>query len=678
MGGARQPAPALGDPVHGGAATHHMTSFATLQHALAARAAGDEAVHYVVSGDSERRIAYRTLHANAQKLLGRFQRKGVREGAQMILLLDALEPFVDAFWACILGRIAAVPLAVGATDQHRFKLVRVLERLGDPWVITERKTFARVEALAHDEGLDAALARLDGRVLFVEDVASDERAGTPVSAAPGDLAFIQFSSGSTSAPKGVMLTHANLMSNIDAILAGIGGAREGDASLSWMPLTHDMGLIGFHLVPLIAGRSHWLMPTALFVRRPALWMQKASEHRVSVTCSPNFGYAHFLKTFDRASAASLDLTSLRVVFNGAEPIDARLCAEFTAALAPAGLAADVMLPVYGLAEATLAVTIPPARAAVRSVRLARGTLAIGDAAAQLDAKAAQGIDFVKVGAPVDGCELAIADASGARLADGVVGRVLIRGANVTQGYYGDEALTRATIDSSGWLDTGDLGARIDGELVVTGRASEILFAAGQNLYPHDLEDLLARHAGVETGRAAVTGVRLDGTPSDAIVAFVTHKGGGLDAFVPTALAVRRVIAEHAGTAVHAVVPVRQLPKTTSGKLQRFALAGAFARGEFAGVLAELAALESGAPSRGAGSEIERQLLGICQALLPKRVLAADDNLFEIGTSSLTLAQIYERVDAAWPGVLEVTDFFDYPTVRAMAAYLERQTAATTA
>jgi acyl-CoA synthetase (AMP-forming)/AMP-acid ligase II len=655
-----------------------MTSFPTLQHALDACAAGNEAVHYIASGDSERRVDYRTLRANARKLLGRFQRKGVREGAQMILLLDALEPFVDAFWACILGRIAAVPLAVGATDQHRFKLVRVVERLADPWVITERKTFARVEALARDQGLGAALSRLDGRVLFVEDVASDERDGTPVPAAPSDLAFIQFSSGSTSAPKGVMLTHANLVSNIDAILAAIGGAREGDASLSWMPLTHDMGLIGFHLVPLVAGRSHWLMPTALFVRRPALWMQKASEHRVSVTCSPNFGYAHFLKAFDRASAASLDLTSLRVVFNGAEPIDARLCRDFADALAPAHLAADVMLPVYGLAEATLAVTIPPSRAAVRSVRLARGALAVGDAATELPADAAQGIDFVKVGVPVQGCELAIADAQGVPLAEGVVGRVLIRGDNVTQGYYGDESLTRATIDAAGWLDTGDLGARIDGELVVTGRASELLFAAGQNLYPHDLEDLLARHAGVETGRAAVTGVRIDGAPSDAIVAFVTHKGSGLDAFVPTALAVRRAIGEQAGAAVHAVVPVRQLPKTTSGKLQRFALADAFARGEFAGVLAELAALESGKSPQGAASQVERELLGICQALLPNRALDADDNLFEIGTSSLTLAQIYERVDATWPGVLEVTDFFDYPTVRAMAAYLERQAAGATA
>ena len=186
----------------------------------------------------------------------------------MILLLDGLAPFVDAFWACILGRIAAVPLAPGNTDQHRHKFVRVIGKMRDPWVITERKTFARVEAFARDSGLDAALARIARRVFFVDEITGDERRARSHAASPDDIAFIQFSSGSTSAPKGVVLTHRNLMANIDAILTGIGGARDGDSSLSWMPLTHDMGLIGFHLVPLVAGASHWLMPTALFVRRP--------------------------------------------------------------------------------------------------------------------------------------------------------------------------------------------------------------------------------------------------------------------------------------------------------------------------------------------------------------------------------------------------------------------------
>ena len=309
-----------------------MTSFATLQQALDARAGGNEGIHYIAAADAERRVGHAALRTRALRLLGRFQQRGVRADAQMIILLDGLEPFVDAFWACILGRIAAVPLATGNTDQHRFKFVRVVDKLRDPWVITERKAFARIEALARDNGLDAALARIARRVLFIDDVTGDDPEGRITAAAPDDIAFIQFSSGSTSAPKGVVLTHRNLVANIDAILAGIGGVRADDSSLSWMPLTHDMGLIGFHLVPLVAGRSQWLMPTGIFVRRPALWLLKVGEHRVSVTCSPNFGYQHFLKSHDRDSLSSLDLSAVRVIFNGAEPIAARLCREFIAAL----------------------------------------------------------------------------------------------------------------------------------------------------------------------------------------------------------------------------------------------------------------------------------------------------------------------------------------------------------
>ncbi|MEP7063637.1 MAG: non-ribosomal peptide synthetase [Betaproteobacteria bacterium] len=649
-----------------------MTAFATLQHALDARATSKEAVHYIGAEAAERRVDYAQLRARALRLLGHFQQRGVAAGAEMILLLDGNEPFVDAFWACILGRIAAVPLAPGNTDQHRYKFVRVVDKMREPWVITERKTFARVEAFARDSGLDTAMARIARRVFYVDDVTGDDIEGRIEAASADDIAFIQFSSGSTSAPKGVVLTHRNLASNIDAILAGIGGARDSDSSLSWMPLTHDMGLIGFHLVPLVAGASHWLMPTSLFVRRPALWMMKSAEHRVSVTCSPNFGYQHFLKAFDRNSASALDLSAVRVIFNGAEPIAIDLCREFLAALAPARLAPDVMLPVYGLAEASLAVTFPPMRRRIGCVRLARGALAIGEPARMLDATATDGVDHVKVGTPVAGCELRIADANGAAFADGTVGRLLIRGGNVTSRYYGDDALTASVIDAHGWLDTGDLGAIVDGEVVITGRAKEIIFAAGQNLYPHDLEELLARHAGIDAGRAAIAGVRAADGVTDEIVVFALHKGTDLATFRPIAMAARRALGEHAGVTLRDVVPVRQLPKTTSGKLQRFALADAYARGDYSAILAELAALSTVDDNAADDSVVERSLLEICQSLLPNRRLHADDNLFEIGTSSLALAQIYERVDAMWPGRLEVTDFFDYPTVRAMARYLQQR------
>ncbi len=653
-----------------------MPPFATLQEALAARAASPHAVHFIAGEAEERRVGYAELHARALTVLGELQRRGVCERTPVILLCDALEPFVDAFWACVLGGMPAVPLATGTTEQHRHKFLKVLERLDEPWVLAERRAFARIEQAAAEAGHAAALARLASRVLYVEDLASDAAPGRTAVAKPGDVAFIQFSSGSTSAPKGVVLTHRNLMTNIAAILEGIGGAHEGDSSLSWMPLTHDMGLIGFHLAPVCAGASHWLMPAPLFVRRPSLWMQKASEHRVSVTCSPNFGYQHYLRSFDAAQAATLDLSQLRVVFNGAEPISATLCRDFAKALAPAGLDPDVMLPVYGLAEASLAVTFPPMRRPLETVRLARGRLGVGQRAERVDAGSEGGVEHVKVGTPVQDCELRVAGDDHRALADGTVGHVLIRGGGVTRGYYGDDALTQATIDGEGWLDTGDLGAIVDGELVVTGRAKELILVAGQNLYPPDLEELVARHGGIEAGRVAIAGVRARDGVSDEVIAFIHHRGADAASFVPVAQAVRRALSTHAGIAARAVVPMRQLPKTTSGKLQRFALAEAFERGDYTGVLLELAACEAQGGDASVASAIERDLLEICRAELPGKRIEPEDNLFELGTSSLALAKIYERVDAAWPGRLEVTDFFDYPTVRAMALHLAEREGAT--
>jgi acyl-CoA synthetase (AMP-forming)/AMP-acid ligase II len=564
----------------------------------------------------------------------------------------------------------AVPLAPGNADEHKAKFFRVLERLHAPCLATERKVFDRLKAFALANDLAAALRRLDRHVVFMDEITDITRPAMHHAAAPGDIAFVQYSSGSTSEPKGVVLTHRNVMTNIDAIAAGVGATPE-DSSLSWMPLTHDMGLIGFHLVPLTAGAEHWLMPTSLFVRRPGLWLAKASEHKVTVTCSPNFGYLHYLKSHDPAKAAAHDLSAVRVIFNGAEPIAADLSREFIAAMAPARLSPNAMFPVYGLAEASLAVTFPEVGAPLSTVSLARGLLGPGDAVRHAATGSDDAIEFVRVGKPVRHCEVRIADDSGAATAAGTVGRILIRGDNVSAAYYGDEALTAQSRTKDGYLDTGDLGIIDEGDLVVTGRIKEILFVAGQNHFPQDIELVLAQHAGIEIGRAAATGVRAPHAATDDVLVFLLTKDDDVAAFAAQVRTVRRVVVERTGVPVTAVIPVRQFPKTTSGKIQRFALARDFEAGKFDAFLAKLAALDADHPDRaGAGAGgVEATLLAICQAALPSRKLTPDDNLFEMGTGSLTLAQIYEKVEVAYPGRLEVTDFFEYPTVRAMAGYL---------
>ncbi len=648
----------------------NLTFTSTLCHALDAAAATARGINYIAGEANERRVPYAQLRERALGVLGHLQRAGATPGSQSIILVDGLEPFVDAFWACVLGKIIAVPLAPGNADEHKAKFFRVLERLHSPSVATERKVYERLKAYALANDLAAPLSRLDGRVVFMDEITDISKHGTHHAAAPDDIAFVQYSSGSTSEPKGVVLTHRNLMANLDAIGTGVGATAE-DSSLSWMPLTHDMGLIGFHLAPMVARAEHWLMPTALFVRRPGLWLSKASEHRVTITCSPNFGYMHYLKSHDAARSAALDLSAVRVIFNGAEPIAADLCRNFVDALAPARLPANVMFPVYGLAEASLAVTFPKVGVPLATVSLARGFLGPGDTIRPVGDATGDAVELVCVGQAVKHCEVRVADESGSATAPGVVGRILIRGENVSGGYYGDDDATRTSRTPDGYFDTGDLGTIHEDQLVITGRIKEILFVAGQNHFPQDIELVLAQYAGIELGRAAAAGVRESNAATDDVLVFLLTKDDDVAAFAAQARNVRRVVNERTGIPVSAVIPVRQFPKTTSGKVQRFALARDYETGRFADVLARINAKQSDQPlqDRAGKDDVEEKLLAICQAAMPSRKLAPDDNLFEMGTGSLTLAQIYEKVDAAYPGRLEVTDFFDYPTVRAMAGYL---------
>jgi acyl-CoA synthetase (AMP-forming)/AMP-acid ligase II len=586
-------------------------------------------------------------------------------------LLDSNAQFVDVFWACILGNLIAVPLAPGATDEHKLKFFRVLDKLKQPYLCTDGKIHARLAAFAAGTPMEAALARTKSKTVFIDRIDDISRPGKPHAAVPDDIAFVQYSSGSTSEPKGVALTHCNLLTNIAAIAQGIKLTESDDVGLSWMPLTHDMGLIGFHLTPFVMNVTHHLMSTAAFVRRPQLWLAHASEKQATVLCSPNFGYRHFLKTFKPDKAAALNLKTVRILFNGAEPISVELCEEFLGAMAPYGLARSAMFPVYGLAEASLAATFPPPGTGYATVTVRRDALTIGktvEAAAPGDSQATT---LVVVGQPVAGCQLRIADDANNTLSADTVGHVLIRGDNVTRGYYRDPAATAASISQDGWLDTGDLGFVSAAGLAITGRAKEILFVSGQNYYPQDLEAVIEKNAGIELGKVAVCGARADNAATDEVLAFVLYRGE-LTAFLDTVKAVRKAVNEHIGIVVGHVIPVAKIPKTTSGKIQRYLLADAYQKGEFNDVLATLHQLTASAADAvpEAHSEIERNLKQICDAFLTDRPVGVHDNIFELGTSSLTLAQIYQRIDAIYPGQLEVTDFFDYPTIAELAKYLD--------
>jgi len=646
----------------------------TLVELLQANRAADCHITYVEGDGVERRVSYAELHRRALGILRRLQQLGARRGDKLIVFLNNNEAFIDGFWAALAGGIVPVPLAVGISDEHRWKLLRIARKLGSPHLYTDRKTLGRLGEFAAGVGEQACFDSLRERAFVIDDLEEAGKPGQVADVGPDDVAFIQFSSGSTSEPKGVVLTHRNILANARGASEAARFSNQ-DVSLSWMPLTHDMGLIGMFIMMFANRVRIHLMPTDLFIRRPLLWTSVASRKRATILSSPNFGFRHFLKVLGDRRQEDVDLAAVRLIFNGAEPISVPLCAEFLDRMQHSGLRRSAMFPVYGLAEASLAVSFPSLGSECRSLVLDRESLNIGAPARAVEAGARNALELMCEGRAIPYCELRVVDGQDRPLPERHVGHIQIHGENVTRGYYEAPEANAAAFTADGWLRTGDLGLLDGGELVVTGRAKEIIFVNGQNYYPHDLEAIAQSVPGLELGKVAAAGCRPPGAETDQLTLFVLHRGS-LEEFVPVANEVTRRVNEHAGLEVAHVVPVKRIPKTTSGKIQRVALEQAFAAGEFAAEMAELGKLRDAAHVHlhDATGSVERRIKAIVDDALPGKRIEVDDNLFEVGASSLTLIQIHEQLDREFPGLVDLTELFDFPTVARLARRLEEKLA----
>ena len=652
-----------------------MTSAQTLTELIESNRNAPRSIVYLEGENEERSVSHGELHQRALGILYHLQKLGAKRGDKLILFLGNNEQFIDAFWAAVLGGIIPVPVALGISDEHRHKLLRIARKLGKPFIYTDRRSLDRIGAFAGTVGAADVFEGLRSRAFLVDTLDDISRAGEPHRAQPGDIAFIQFSSGSTSEPKGVVLTHANILANSRGSSEGAQFTQD-DVSLSWMPLTHDMGLIGFHIFMFANRIQCHLMPTELFIRRPLLWLTFATRKRASILCSPNFGYKHYLKVLGDRSIEGLDLSAARLIFNGAEPISVDLVEEFLNRMQPAKLARTAMFPVYGLAEASLAMTFPPLNRPYRAVSFKRTELGVGSTVHTVAKTEKDAVEFISVGRPIPYSELRVAADDDSPLPDGRVGNIYIRGQNVTQGYFENPEANAQALTPDGWVRTGDLGVVHEGELYITGRAKEIIFVNGQNYYPHDLENIAQRAEGLELGKVVAAGARPRGAQTEQLVVFVLHRGDMKD-FLPTATQVARLINENTGLEVAEVIPVKRIPKTTSGKIQRHLLEESYVDGEFDAELAELRTLRDAqrGPASASRSAIEDQLKAICDAALEGKRVDLHDNLFEIGASSLKLIEIHENIDREYPGLVDLTELFDFPTIAELAQHLEAKLAA---
>jgi fatty-acyl-CoA synthase len=406
------------------------------------------------------------------------------------------------------------------------------------------------------------------------------KAAAAVEVTEDDTCFLQFTSGSTAAPKGVMVTHRNLVANAHAIVRdGLRFEPGRDRGVTWLPLYHDMGLIGFVLAPLLHRIPVVFIQTLSFVKRPSLWMETISKHRGTLTFGPNFAFAVAAKHAARQAPGSWDLSCLRVVGCGAEPIQAGTLRRFVEAHAAFGLDPRAVMPSYGMAEGTLALSFDRLDAPFRTVVIDRAAYE-RDAQAVPVAGAEIGRDrteLVACGRTFPGHRLAIMGQDGSILPERAVGEIVFRGPSVTAGYFGNQEATRAGF-RDGWLHTGDLGFLLDGELYVSGRQKDLIILNGRNYYPQAIEWEVERVAGIRKGNVVAFAVA--GQDSERLIVAAETALAGVEDLALLLHAVKAQVAAELGLAVGEVVLLSPgaLPKTSSGKVQRRLTGAEYERG----------------------------------------------------------------------------------------------------
>ncbi|MEU5427435.1 AMP-binding protein [Streptomyces olivoreticuli] len=514
-------------------------------------------------GDQEReRAGFDELYAQAGRLACGLLERGVRPGERVAIALPTSIDFARALF----GVLAAGAVPVPVPPPARFASLEIhMRRI----VIAMRQSKVRV--VLSDATLGSLLGPVlggDGAEFRVLDIATVPASSAVYADVAADApALIQYTSGTSEDPKGVVLSHANLLANVEAITKGI-GLTDADVGCCWLPLFHDMGLIGALLSAVLAGADTCLMPPEDFLRDPGRWLRIISRHRVTLSAAPNSGYLHALRKVPAEAVRELDLSSWRLTLNGAEPVDAELMRRFSAHFAPAGFRPTAFLPVYGLAEGSLAVTIPPTGREVRSVWVRRDLL--GEGIVEFgDRDSGLCREIASVGVPVTGTEVRLVGEDGGVLhSEAAVGEIHIRGTSVMRGYEANEPATRATVHDGGWVSTGDLAFREGGELFVAGRKKEMIIVFGQNYYASDIESVVCRLPGVTNhGALAATVPFADG---DGLVVMVETRESEPYARSELVARVRYAVSSELGITPREVVLVRKgrLPRTSSGKLLR--------------------------------------------------------------------------------------------------------------
>jgi len=527
--------------------------------------------------ERERWASWPEIHLRAAAVAGSLRGVGVEAGQRVALIYPTGVDFFHALFGILLAGAVPVPLyppvRLGRLDEYHRRTAAMLGAAGARLVLADRRVLGLL-----GETISTARPALGCRTLGDLPPADGP---VEVSVEASALALVQFSSGTTVDPKPVALSHRAILSQIQALNSfwpdAAGGAGESHSGVSWLPLYHDMGLIGCVFPALERPGTLTLIGPEVFVSRPAVWLRAMSRYRATISVAPNFAYGLCVDKISDQELDGVDLGAWRIALNGAEPVAPSVLRAFQRRFARWGFRPEALTPVYGLSEATLAVTFSALGNGFRGEHFDREALAV-EGRARVEPG---GVELVSVGRPVPGTEIRIVGAGGEALPAQRVGRVEVRGPSLMDGYLGRPDLTAAAI-RDGWLDTGDLGFLHDGELFLTSRKKDVVILRGRNYLPAEIEHAVADLDGVRKGCAVAVSWLPEGAPGEVLVLFVEHlRGAPRDVLDGLPAACARAVLGAVGLRPDEVVVLDPgtLPRTSSGKLRRQETLKRFLAGE---------------------------------------------------------------------------------------------------
>jgi len=515
------------------------------------------------------------LYATAQRVAAGLQAQGLRHAEAVALMLPTHPDFLTGFFGVMLGGGIPVPLYPPMRPSEMAEYWRrqagILRNCG------ARLLLGNEDLRAHRH-LVRALTGIE-RLLTVADLARTTATPEPVSATTTDLALLQYTSGSTADPKGVMISHGNVLANLRAMGAVV-GVTSADTFVSWLPLYHDMGLIGAWLGCLYFGTPLVLMPPQTFLLRPERWLWAIHRYRATLSAAPNFAYELCVHRVADNAVEGLNLESLRLAFCGAEPVFPETLDRFDARFGRYGFRREALYPVYGLAENTLGLAFPPPGRGPQVLHIERDRfLKTGSVSPCSPSSGAATLSFVSCGLPLPGHELRIADENDRELPSGQQGRVQFQGPSAASAYYRNPENTRA-LKHGAWLDSGDLGFLHEGELYLSGRVKDLIIRAGRHLHPQGMEQAVGELPGVRRGRVAVFGSVAPSAGTERLVVVAETRLTAADERQALQAKIQSAIEVLAGEPADDVVLASPgtVLKTSSGKLRRAACRAAYEGG----------------------------------------------------------------------------------------------------